>query len=91
MLSMDAEALKGPMKRFLTAMGVKAGQEPSEQAMANIRAGQSARGVDIVAYEYQRQIHATKQPVRFIDLTFSMDKTAPTNGRYFSTLPIAGL
>ena len=72
---MEAEALKGPQKRFLTALGVKPGQEPTDEAMAHIRAGKSAKGFDINVAEYQRQVHATKQPLGFVDLTFSMDKT----------------
>jgi hypothetical protein len=72
---MDAEALVGPRRRLLTALGVKAGQEPSDAEMANIRSGKSAKGFDINRSEYHRQIHATKPPLGFVDLTFSFDKT----------------
>ena len=72
---MTAEALAGPRKRFLSALGVKPGQELTDEAMAFIRAGKSAKGFEIDAHEYKRQIHATKQPLGFVDLTFSMDKS----------------
>jgi hypothetical protein len=72
---MTAEALYGPQKRFLAALGVKPGREPMEAEMANIRAGKAATGFDINAQEYKRANHATKRPIGFVDLTFSMDKT----------------
>ena len=72
---MEPDAIKGPQKRFLTALGVKPGQEPTATEMANIRVGKSAKGFEINPHEYQRQVHATKQPLGFVDLTFSMDKT----------------
>ncbi len=72
---MTPEALKGPQRRFLTALGVRAGTEPTDEQMANIRAGKAAGGFDVPKPDYQRVIHATKAPLGFADLTYSADKT----------------
>ena len=72
---MTAAAIAGPLRRFHAALGVQPGKEPTEEQLANILAGKSAKGFEINAGEYQRKIHATKAPLGFVDFTFSSDKT----------------
>ena len=65
----------GARKRLKAALGMPAHREPTAEEIANLEAGRLANGRLIDMAAYRRQIHATRPPVGFVDLTFSADKS----------------
>jgi hypothetical protein len=68
----------GARKRFKAALGVPGNGELTAEELTRLEAGQMATGRIIDLPTYRRQIHATRPPVGFVDLTFSADKSLST-------------
>lgn len=73
--ALPAGVVEGARKRFKAALGVPARREPSAEEIANLEEGRMATGRLIDAARYRGQIHGTRPPVGFVDLTFSADKS----------------
>jgi hypothetical protein len=90
-----AVAVEGARKRFRTALGVPAYREATADELAHLENGRLATGRLIDMADYRRQIHATRPPVGFVDMTFSADKSlsvawalAPTEAERTALLDI---
>lgn len=75
----DGAPIAGPgtetaRQRFLTLMGVKAG-EPGQDQVSHLMAGRMADGNAVDADAYRRGVEASKARVAAVDLTFSADKS----------------
>ena len=73
--ALEEKVVDGASKRFRAAMGVPAHREATPDEVAHLVAGRTATGGMVDANDYRRQIHATRPPVGFVDLTFSADKS----------------
>ncbi|MGH7116627.1 MAG: MobF family relaxase, partial [Stellaceae bacterium] len=73
--ALPTAVVEGARKRFKAALGVPGHREATAEEMANLENGRMATGRLIDAADYRRQIHATRPPVGFVDLTFSADKS----------------
>ena len=72
---LPAEIVEGARKRFKAALGIPAHREATAEELAHLQNGRLATGRLIDMADYRRQIHATRPPVGFVDLTFSADKS----------------
>jgi TrwC relaxase len=72
---LPAEIVEGARKRFKAALGVPAHREATAEEIAHLEDGRMATGRLIDMADYRRQIHATRPPVGFVDMTFSADKS----------------
>jgi hypothetical protein len=93
--ALTAEIVEGARKRFKAALGLPAHREATADEIAHLADGRLATGRLIDMADYRRQIHATRPPVGFVDLTFSADKSlsvawalAPTEGERTALLDI---
>ena len=87
--------VEGARKRFKASLGVPAHREATADEFAHLENGRLANGRLIDMADYRRQIHATRPPVGFVDMTFSADKSlsvawalAPTAAERASLLDI---
>ena len=67
--------VEGARKRFKAALGVPSHREATAEEIAQLENGRLATGRLIDMADYRRQIHATRPPVGFVDMTFSADKS----------------
>ncbi|MFZ3238616.1 MAG: MobF family relaxase [Stellaceae bacterium] len=72
---LPAEIVEGARKRFKTALGVPAHREATVDELMHLENGRLATGRLVDMADYRRQIHATRPPVGFVDMTFSADKS----------------
>ncbi len=72
---LPAEIVEGARKRFKAALGLPAHREATADELAHLENGRLATGRLIDMADYRRQIHATRPPVGFVDMTFSADKS----------------
>src|SRR5271170_2111954 len=72
---LPAAIVEGARKRFKAALGVPAHREATAEEILDLENGRMATGRLIDMADYRRQIHATRPPVGFVDLTFSADKS----------------
>jgi TrwC relaxase/AAA domain len=93
--ALEQKIVDGAGKRFRAAMGVPAHRDATPAEVAHLVAGRTATGGMVDAKDYRRQIHATRPPVGFVDLTFSADKSlsaawamAPTEAERAALLDI---
>ena len=73
--ALPSEIVEGARKRFKAALDIPAHREASTEELAHLANGALATGRFIDMADYRRQIHATRPPVGFVDLTFSADKS----------------
>jgi hypothetical protein len=73
--ALPAAVVEGARKRFKAALGVPAHREATAEEIMQLENGRLANGRLIDLADYRRQIHATRPPVGFVDLTFSADKS----------------
>ena len=73
--ALPAAIVEGARKRFKAAMGVPSHREATAEEIAHLENGRLATGRLIDMGDYRRQIHATRPPVGFVDMTFSADKS----------------
>ena len=92
---LPAEIVEGARKRFKAALGVPAHREATADEIAQLENGRLANGRLIDMADYRRQIHATRPPVGFVDMTFSAEKSlsvawalAPTEAERTALLDI---
>jgi hypothetical protein len=62
-------------KRFKAVLGVPAHREATAGEIQHLEFGCLANGQLIDMADYRREIHATRPPVGFVDMTFSADKS----------------
>ena len=93
--ALPAETVEGARKRFKDAIGLPTHREASPEELAHLANGKLATGRFIDAADYRRQIHATRPPIGFFDMTFSADKSlsvawalAPTEAERAALLDI---
>ena len=93
--ALEEKVVEGARKRFRAAMGIPAHRDATPDEVAHLVAGRTATGGMVDANDYRRQIHATRPPVGFVDLTFSADKSlsvawalAPTEAERAALLDI---
>lgn len=93
--ALPAAVVDGARKRFKAALGVPAHREATADELVQLENGRLANGRLIDMADYRRQIHATRPPVGFVDLTFSADKSlsvawalAPTEAERSALLDI---
>ena len=93
--ALPAAIVEGARKRFKAALGVPAHREATADEIAHLENGRLANGRLIDMADYRRQIHATRPPVGFVDMTFSADKSlsvawalAPTEAERAALLDI---
>src|SRR5271163_3863837 len=93
--ALPAEIVEGARKRFKAALGVPTHREATAEEIAHLENGRLATGRLIDMAGYRRQIHATRPPVGFVDMTFSADKSlsvawalAPTSAERAALLDI---
>ena len=93
--ALPAETVEGARKRFKAVIGLPAHREASPEELAHLANGKLATGRLFDAADYRRQIHATRPPVGFVDMTFSADKSlsvawalAPTEAERAALLEI---
>lgn len=67
--------VEGAGKRFRAALGIPRNRPETREEAAHLIDGRTAAGRLVDAKDYRRQIHATRPPVGFVDLTFSADKS----------------
>ena len=82
-----AEAVAGARGRFLAAYGMPSRQEPSDEQVAHIKTGRTVTGLEPNAGDVLRKLTATREPISYVDLVWSPDKSvsiawalAPTEG-----------
>jgi len=73
--ALPAVIVEGARKRFKAALGVPAYREATADEVVHLENGRLANGRLIDMADYRRQIHATRPPVGFVDMTFSADKS----------------
>ena len=73
--ALPAAIVEGARKRFKASLGVPAHREATAEELAHLENGRLATGRLIDMADYRRQIHATRPPVGFVDMTFSADKS----------------
>jgi len=93
--ALPAAIVEGARKRFKVTLGVPAHREATAEELMQLESGHLANGRLIDMADYRRQIHATRPPVGFVDLTFSADKSlsvawalAPTEAERAALLDI---
>ena len=93
--ALPGDIVQGARKRFKAALGVAAHREANADELAHLENGRLANGRLIDMADYRRQIHATRPPVGFVDMTFSADKSlsvawalAPTEAERTALLDI---
>ena len=67
--------IEGARKRFKAALGVPTHREATADEITQLENGRRATGRLIDMADYRREIHATRPPVGFVDMTFSADKS----------------
>ena len=72
---LPAAAVEGARKRFKAALGLPVHREATAAELEHLENGRLATGRLIDMADYRRQIHATRPPVGFVDMTFSADKS----------------
>ena len=72
---LPAEIVEGARKRFKAALGLPVHREATADELVHLENGRLATGRLIDMADYRRQIHATRPPVGFVDMTFSADKS----------------
>ena len=72
------KVIEGAQKRLKKALGMPKHREPTAEELARLDNGLMANGRMIDRTAYRRQIHATKSPIGFVDLTLSADKSLST-------------
>ncbi len=72
---LPAEIVEGARKRFKAALGLPVHRETAAAELEHLENGRLATGRLIDMADYRRQIHATRPPVGFVDMTFSADKS----------------
>ena len=89
------EIIEGARRRFKAALGVPSHREATADEIEHLENSHLANGRLIDMADYRRQIHATRPPVGFVDLTFSADKSlsvawalAPTEAERATLLDI---
>ena len=73
--ALPSAIVEGARKRFKAALDIPAHREATTEELAHLANGALATGRFIDMADYRRQIHATRPPVGFVDLTFSADKS----------------
>ena len=73
--ALPARIVDGKRKRFKEAIGLPTHREATAEELAHLANGKLATGRFIDTADYRRQIHATRPPVGFFDMTFSADKS----------------
>jgi hypothetical protein len=73
--ALPSAIVEGARKRFKAALDIPAHREATTEGLAHLANGELATGRFIDMADYRRQIHATRPPVGFVDLTFSADKS----------------
>jgi hypothetical protein len=73
--ALPAAIIEGARKRFEAALGVPTHREATADEITQLENGRLATGRLIDMADYRRQIHATRPPVGFVDMTFSADKS----------------
>ena len=73
--ALPSAIVEGARKRFKAALDIPAHREATTKELAHLANGELATGRFIDMADYRRQIHATRPPVGFVDLTFSADKS----------------
>ena len=73
--ALPAAIVEGARKRYKAALGVPSHREATAEEIAHLENGRLANGRLIDMADYRRQIHATRPPVGFVDMTFSADKS----------------
>src|SRR5271163_1635010 len=93
--ALPAAIIEGARKRFKAALGVPTHREATVDEITQLENGRLANGRLIDMADYRRQIHATRPPVGFVDMTFSADKSlsvawalAPTEAERSALLDI---
>ena len=93
--ALPAAIVDGARKRFKAALGLPVHREATAEEIAHLENGRMATGRLIDMADYRRQIHATRPPVGFVDMTFSADKSlsvawalAPTEAERTALLEI---
>jgi hypothetical protein len=93
--TLPSTIVEGARKRFKVALGLPAHREATAAEIAHLENGRLANGRLIDMADYRRQIHATRPPVGFVDMTFSADKSlsvawalAPTEAERAALLDI---
>ncbi|HXC11845.1 MAG TPA: relaxase domain-containing protein [Stellaceae bacterium] len=93
--ALPAAIVEGARKRFKASLGVPAHREATTDELVHLENGRLATGRLIDMADYRRQIHATRPPVGFVDMTFSADKSlsvawalAPTEAERAALLEI---
>jgi hypothetical protein len=69
------KAVQGARSRFLAAHGFKGRGEPTEKEAAHLAAGRNAAGGGLHIADVTWKLKATRQPVAFIDMIWSADKS----------------
>ena len=72
---LPAEIVEGARKRFKAVLALPAHREATAEEIAQLENGRLANGRLIDMADYRRQIHATRPPVGFVDMTFSAEKS----------------
>jgi hypothetical protein len=93
--ALPAAIVEGARKRFKAVLSLPAYREANVDEIAHLQNGRLANGRLIDMADYRRQIHATRPPVGFVDMTFSADKSlsiawalAPTEAERAALLDI---
>ena len=73
--ALPAAVVEGARKRFKAALGLPVHREATADELEHLENGRLATGRLIDMADYRRQIHATRPPVGFVDMTFSADKS----------------
>ena len=72
---LSADAVEGARRRFLTAYGMPAKQEPSPEQIDHIKAARTVTGAMTSAGDVLAKLNATKAPIAYVDLVWSADKS----------------
>ena len=93
--ALPTKTVEGARKRFKDAIGLPTHREATADELAHLANGRLATGRFIDRADYRRQIHATRPPIGFFDMTFSADKSlsvawalAPTEAERAALLDI---
>ncbi len=73
--ALPARIVDGKRKRFKEAIGLPTHREATAEELAHLANGKLATGRFIDTADYRRQIHATRPPVGFFDMTLSANKS----------------
>jgi hypothetical protein len=73
--ALSDKIVQGARRRFLAAYGMPSQAEPTEGQIEHIKAGRTVTGLTATAGEIVWKLNATKQPIAFVDMIFSADKS----------------